>query len=142
MGEIALTVVLMAIAAASYLASAGFSDVGINPADIGPAAVPRLMAGLVILLGVVQLVISLSRRKSDRIIIPNKRGLAAGVILIFLYVFLMPIVGYLYATPLFVFILMGLLGNRKWLQMILVSAAFTGIAYAIFYKFLRVALPL
>jgi len=140
-GEIALTAVLMAAALAFYLGSLKFPGT-MNPADLGPAAFPKLMAGLALLLGVAQIALSLKQRKAQRLRINNKVGFALGVLSFFLYAFLMPRIGYFYVTPLFIFILLGLLGNRRWGQMVLVAAVFTGMAYFVFYKFLMVTLPL
>jgi putative tricarboxylic transport membrane protein len=140
-GELILAIFLMALALVFYVYSAQF-PASMNPDDLGPAAFPRLMAGLVLLLGVAQIVLSCRERKQTKIKIPNKVGLVLGIILMFLYVFLMTRIGYFYTTPVFIFVLLGLLGNRRWGQMALVSAAFTAMAYLVFYKFLMVSLPL
>ena len=140
-GELSLTVFLMALALVFYVYSGQF-PASMNPDDLGPAAFPRLMAGLVLLLGAAQIVLSCRELKQTKIKIPNKVGLILGIILMFLYVFLMTRIGYFYTTPVFIFVLLGLLGNRRWGQMVLVSAAFTAMAYFVFYKFLMVSLPL
>lgn len=140
-GEIALAVFLMAVSLFFYLYSYQFPE-SMNPADLGPAAFPRLMAGLVLLLGAAQIALSLRERRDQRLRIRNKAGLYLGAAAIFLYALLMPLLGYFYVTPVFVFLFMALLGNRRWGQMVLVAAAFTGMAYLVFYKFLMVTLPL
>ena len=57
------------------------------------------------------------------------------------YAFLMPRLGYYVVTPFFIFAVMFLMGNRKWIQVILVTLGFTLFAFLVFTKLLGVLLP-
>jgi hypothetical protein len=140
LGESLISIVLIVFAAAFYIISNSF-PAAMNPADVGPAAFPRLMAGLTVILGLVQLFLSLSSRAKDWVGMNNKTSFLAGILLTFLYLYLFPRIGYFYVTPVFVVLLMLVLGNRKWLQLLGTAAGFTLFGYYVFYRFLQVALP-
>jgi putative tricarboxylic transport membrane protein len=58
-----------------------------------------------------------------------------------LYYFAFEPVGYLVATPLYMFPMLAYLNRRKWLTNILISLGFALAIYVVFAKFLQVSLP-
>ena len=59
-----------------------------------------------------------------------------------LYVILLPIIGYLIITPIFIIAMIRLLGKKTWFRNIAVSILLTAALYLLFATMLGVALPL
>jgi len=68
-------------------------------------------------------------------------GILVMTVLIFAYVFLLDIVGFLIITPVVMFILMKLTGSKKIRETIIVSVSVTLVIYIIFDLLFRVQLP-
>ncbi|MDN5347553.1 MAG: putative tricarboxylic transport rane protein [Clostridia bacterium] len=139
-GEALISVILIVFAVTFYIISNNF-PAAMNPVDVGPAAFPRLMAGLTILLGLAQLLMSIFGRAKDRVNIDNKWSFFLSLILTLIYLYLVPRVGYFHVTPIFLLVLMLVLGNRKWVQLFGTALGFALFSYYVFFKFLQVALP-
>ncbi len=142
-GEVVISVILAAVAVIFYIISGSFTA-PINPVDIGPAAFPRLMAIATILLAAGQVFLSVRKNKApdaEKASFGCWQGCLAGLALMCVYAFLMPRLGYYVVTPFFIFAVMFLMGNRKWIQMILVTLGFTLFAFLVFTKLLGVLLP-
>lgn len=140
LGESMISLALMITAAVFYLVSKSFPQ-ALNPADVGPSAFPRLMAGITFLLGLAQFLFSLLTRPKDWVAVEDKSTFLLGLILTILYLYLFPKVGYFYATPVFIALLMFILGNKSWLQILATIVGFVLFAYYVFFKLLQVSLP-
>ena len=149
LGNIIFSVIVIVLSVIFLILSAGITERFPNPADIGPAAFPQLLLGLIIILAVLQIISALRLRhklkasgeEGAEYVFENKLAKLSGVALMLLYGYLMPILGFFITTPVAVFCMMYIIGNRKWIQMISVTAGFTVFAYVVFVMFLRVSLP-
>lgn len=142
-GEVVISVILAIVAVIFYVLSGSFTA-PVNPVDIGPAAFPRLMAIIILLLAAAQIFLSIKKNKapdSEKVAFGYWQGCLAGLALMCAYAFLMPRLGYYVVTPFFIFAIMVLMGNRKWVQMVLVTLGFTLFAFLVFTKLLGVMLP-
>lgn len=115
--------------------------VGRSPHLIGPAHLPRAASVLIILFALANLsrVISQRAKNCDKLI-PNIRVIV-GTALFASYLYLIPVLGYFYVTPVFAACIMLLLEYRKPLQVILLSGGFTLVAYIVFFRLMSVRLP-
>lgn len=118
------------------------SKVITNTSAVGPDYMPRLVAGLMILLGVGLIVQSLVFKKDSTVTIVLRQELHALIIFVVLlvYVLLLPIAGYLIATPLFGCGLLALTRDKKWPHYV-VLIALSGLVYCLFRFLLHVPLP-
>ena len=142
-GEVIISIILAIISVAFFIISGSFTA-PVNPVDIGPAAFLRLMAAITVALAAVQIILSIRKSKAadtDKASFGYWQGCIAGFALMCVYAFLMPYLGYYVVTPVFIFAVMVLMGNRKWLQMVLVTLGFTLFAFLVFTKLLGVMLP-
>ena len=68
-------------------------------------------------------------------------GLLYVALIIYFYVFLMKIIGFIFVTPAVLIILMKLTGSVKWKEMIIVSVSATALIYFFFNFLFKVQLP-
>jgi putative tricarboxylic transport membrane protein len=138
------------IVAAIYL----FADAGLRTARIGdplgPKAFPALVGGGLILSAVLLVFETLVKRRTleDRTIEPRTKDEKHLVLIMIgmvvwsgLYYYVFETLGYLIATPLFLFGLLSYFNQRKYLTNVLVALGFTGIVYLLFSILLGVPLP-
>lgn len=132
-----------------------YSSLGQIPANplvpIGPAFYPRFLLLLIVLLSLVLVIQNLLPRQEKKrekaplgLWLGTYRPTLLTFAVFFLYVLLLPKLGYLLSTLLFVTVLHWLLGGTLWRR--LPGSLFLGIAtalvtYAIFELYLRVFLP-
>ena len=148
LGELIISVVIIVFSVIVYIIAGGFGGT-LNPADIGPAAFPRLMAVFMIVLGVIQIVQSLRKRSQllagdkpgKKVVLNNKLAVIGCAVLLFVYGMVMPRIGFYVATPFFILIVMWLMGTRKWTQLVGVPLGFLIFAYVVFHMTLRIVLP-
>ena len=148
LAEIIFSVIMIALSVVFFIMA---GDIGgaINPRDVGPAAFPRLTLAIVCLCAGAQILISLRQRarliaqneEGKKLTFHNKNNMLAAFAVIMVYGYIMPIIGFFQTTPVVILAMMFLMGNRKWLQMLLVTAGFTAFTYVIFVMILRVSLP-
>ena len=106
---------------------------------LGSAGYPRILGIFLVFLGLLQTVVALKSRGTIQFRLPKDKREAGMVILAivitYLYIFLMRHVGFLYLTPIYLFVTMMLFGYRK-----IVIAAISSIAISVgvFYLFTRV----
>jgi hypothetical protein len=141
-GEIILSFIMIMFALVFYVKSADF-PVSINPVDVGPAAFPRLMVVLIITLAIMIIARSIIKRneRNENITIDNVLILSIGIGSLAAYMYIMPRIGYFITTPIYLFFLLFMQGNRKYLQMVATSMGFTLFAYLIFFRLFNVLLP-
>ena len=112
-----------------------------SPHFIGPAHLPRIASALIMLFAVANLFRVISQRANiSEKLVPNVRVIV-GTALFGLYIYLIPVIGYFYVTPVFAICIMILLEYRKPLQIILLSGGFTLVAYVVFYRLMAVRIP-
>lgn len=129
--------------------------------NLGPAFFPTLLAAALALLSLLLVLAGLfprgaSRKDKDAAVIKGAERLEEdsfgaeqisykflfGTIgLSFLYVGLLSILGYLVSTPLFLIILIRLLGYEKWANNVAASIGLTATLYLLFSTALGVSLP-
>ncbi|HEU4342877.1 MAG TPA: tripartite tricarboxylate transporter TctB family protein [Candidatus Binatia bacterium] len=130
---------------------ANLDKIPANPfVPIGPAFYPRvlllLIIGLTLLLILQELLASRQQKQGVRIKIrlENYRGTLVSFFLFALYVFLLPRLGYLVSTILFVASLQWLLGQPLWRRLpvsLLIGLGTSFVTYLVFEKYLHVFLP-
>jgi len=133
-----------------------YSNLGKIPANplvpIGPAFYPRFLLLLILILGlslVLQsLLVSSKEKKRERIAsrlwLKNYQTTLLGFFIFGLYVLLLPKLGFLISTTLFVAGLHWLLGPPLWRRLpasVLLGLGTSLIAYLVFELYLRVLLP-
>jgi putative tricarboxylic transport membrane protein len=142
-----------------------FSTKGLPPPtkteNLGAAFFPTLLASLLAILALLLIVNSLSfRRASDQE--EEKSAVAGGerleedsfsaegisykflfgtAVLCVLYAILLPVIGYLISTPLFLISLIRLLRKGKWVLNVTISILLTASLYLLFARALSVSLP-
>jgi len=119
----------------------------------GPAFYPRLLAVLLMALGIALLIKDIRNRRSVAVNNTNETyartplglsGLGLSItafIGLLLYTYLLDKIGYLLVTPLMLLGLMVLMGERRWLMIILWAIGFSTGLYLLFRYGLRVILP-
>jgi hypothetical protein len=140
-GEIVISSVAIILALFSMSMSDSFRSADLNPADVGPAAFPVLVSCSIILFGGLHIAFTLKKRLDTQVQLEGPVPLIAGMVLSFFYLYSMPMIGYFWATPVWIILIMIVLGNHKWMQILIISGSLTVFAYFVFYKFLRVMLP-
>lgn len=109
---------------------------------LGPAFFPRMLALALALMAVVLLVRAISGRSDPAPPPPMRIGVFIAVLaLTAAYAFLLPHVGFLYATPVLLGAVIWVFGMRKWPGLIGTSLGITLVLYAVFGRMLRVLLP-
>jgi putative tricarboxylic transport membrane protein len=108
--------------------------------DVGPALFPMIILSILLILSVTQLVITL-RGISLPIKLIDHRLQVFACILLFLYIYLIPVLGYVLITPLFLIILTRLLNVRNWFVNISYSLVISGLIWCFFEKVSNVPLP-
>jgi hypothetical protein len=117
----------------------------------GPSGLPNILAISIIMLGLIHLIgsiitkIRLGKSISENIkpVEIKRKNFRVYVLLLisFMYISLLPILGYLITTIIWLGGLMWLFGERRWLNISVISILFTVFLYLIFSKVLRVFLP-
>ena len=147
-GEIILVSILIIVSVVGFILAGDFGGT-INPLDVGPAAFPRLMLGVLMILCVIQLFISFRRLrrlraegKPDKIItLGNKVPVIGAAVFLILYGFAMPNIGFYISTPIFMLVVMWLAGTRNWKTLVFVPTGVVVFVYLVFYQLLGIVLP-
>ena len=114
-------------------------------AGISPRVYPRAVFTVIMICGLIILVRALVKMSpgkadgdSEQTVEFRLVKVAVTVALMLLYIVALGVVGFLAATPVFLFLTMLFFGERGWLKMILISAAGSGILYLFFVQVLKV----
>ena len=107
---------------------------------------PRILFTATLLLGAVILVRTLLKLfvlkkdtdELERVIDFHLSGVAGIVALLVFYIIIMEVVGFLIATPIFLFLSMLVFGERKWLRMAIISVVGSVVLYLFFVQLLGV----
>ncbi|MCS7235903.1 MAG: tripartite tricarboxylate transporter TctB family protein [Armatimonadota bacterium] len=131
---------LLAVAAVyfhqSLFIARGFAD------RLGPAFVPRLLAGALAVLALALLVRAVGGRSEATPPPEARTGLLVVVLALLVgYALLMPKVGFLWATPVLLAAVLLALGVREPLPIALTAVGVTAALYGVFGRLLGVLLP-
>ena len=148
LGEIIISVVLIVFSVIALIVSGGIGG-NVNPADLGPTAFPRLTLAAVIVICISQIVISLKNRgqiikeakTEKKVTIDNKLALIGVIVLMVVYGLVLPIIGFYIASAAFLFLIMLLMGNRKWRQLVIIPILFNVFIHVVFVMSLGLRLP-
>ena len=138
-GTLVSTGLLLVFAAAGFVLTMGFPAPA-QPLDPGPAAFPRLIAGGLAILALLQL---LEPGKGEE---PLPRGRQAlkvvGVlVLLLVYAAVLKPLGYIVSTVIFLVGALILADVRRPLPLILMPGGLAVVLFYVFYELLRVSLP-
>lgn len=133
-------VIWLSLAGAVFVLSAEFPA---GPGETGPAFYPRVIAGLIALFAVVQLVRSLAGddRRSHEITLGSTRRVVGVTVAVLAYVLLLPWLGFVVATVLFLIVGMRYSGVASPLRIAVVAVGLTLGLHYVFGVFLRIPLP-
>ncbi|MFH1410924.1 MAG: tripartite tricarboxylate transporter TctB family protein [Patescibacteria group bacterium] len=107
----------------------------------GPAFLPRIILIILICLSVLLMVQALQGKIPEKEKLGRIGLVGVSAIISFLYLYLAPRIHYFVATPIFLIVMMRLLGTRSWKRIFIISACFTIFVFLFFYKKLSVPLP-
>ena len=147
-GEILISSIFIVLSVIFFIMAGEFAAT-MNPLDVGPAAFPRMMLVIIAFLAALQIVFSLRNRgrliaekkESPKVTINNKLLLLITVVLLFAYGHFLQVIGFYIATAVFIFVIMFLMGNRKWLQLVLIPIGFNLLIHLTFVMTLGLRLP-
>lgn len=134
------SVLLLLLAAGIFVVTGDFPQ---GPGETGPDYYPRMIAVLIAFFALVQLGRSRyeDAARSHEIELPIAKRVIATLALIVVYVLLMPWLGFVTSTALFLVVAMRYSGVRSHLQMLAVAVGLTLILYYTFVVLLRIPLP-
>lgn len=134
-----LGVILIIVAAFFYAMTLDFPNLNLN--DTGPAFLPRIYCGLLVLFGVI-LFIQGIRDKSEKKEKEKTLGYAlASMGIVLAYIIIMPIIGFYIATVLLVLALLLFSRVRSKIVLISVPIGTVLFIFIIFVKLLKVSIP-
>ncbi|MBQ9563397.1 MAG: tripartite tricarboxylate transporter TctB family protein [Lachnospiraceae bacterium] len=111
----------------------------------GPGAIPKILSVGIILLGLILSVGGFFQKKKAEkplVTVVELRviGLLSAACIV--YILILPLIGYLLATPLLIAAILLICGSRNVKQIVLISLIGTLVLFLLFYSLLRVNLPL
>lgn len=110
--------------------------------DIGPAAYPRLICGIIIFLSLLLLVVDCFLKKENKKLVFLTRKNLFHILLISAFMLLLKPVGFPICAFLIIAVMMKIMGCPKLWQIILFSAIVSIGLYLVFRSLLNVRLPL
>lgn len=158
--NIIIGIILLIFSAFYYFSTMGFPPPS-KTENLGPAFFPTLLAAALAFLALLLILNSLffrgaSGKEEDGAVIQGAERLEEDsfgaeqisytflfgtICLSFLYVGLLSVLGFLISTPLFLIILIRLLGYEKWVNNLAASIGLTATLYLLFATALGVSLP-
>jgi len=108
--------------------------------DVGAGFFPRVVSVLVIICGIVIILQELRKNSEEKLL--SKfigKALLLGVLTV-AYVFLMNFVGFIFVTPVYIFLFLFFINQRKWHMMAIYSILLTASVYTVFRVLLNVRL--
>lgn len=139
--EILLGFFLIAWGLAFFLLAREFPP-SLNPHDLGPDILPKIISLLLMLLGIAWIVqASLRRRGTGRLPVKHPLNILAIMGLIVAYAWAMPKIGYYLSTGLFLAAMLLLAMERRWTRIAGTTLCFILFAWGAFDLLLKVPLP-
>lgn len=142
--DIVVGVFLLFFALGTLVLADAYAQRGVQIEYFGPAFFPRILSGALIVCAVLLVVNAVMGRTLRRVETIDRRGfgrLAVALAIGVAYWLAVDYTGFLMGTPVFVFVLMTVLGARSWPQRIVTSLAAPVALWAIFEYFLVISLP-
>ncbi|MCP3027915.1 tripartite tricarboxylate transporter TctB family protein [Halobacillus sp. A5] len=138
-----VSLILIAIAAGYLYLSYNLKEYPYVPVDSD--LVPKVL-GYVLLVLAVALFFDKSsetEEEKEKRVVPKKEILVMAAVggMIFVYIFLFEILGFLITTFVFILACSAFLGYRKWMTSLIVSIVFPGALYYVFNYLLQIRLP-
>lgn len=113
---------------------------GSTAADVGPGRLPLLIGLALVILSVVYAVLQTRAETDEKVATTRPALILLGAL--FAYCALIPVLGALASTGLFmVAIMLWLDGPRHWLRSVLIAAAFVGLVHLLFTWVISTPLP-
>lgn len=132
------SVVILTIVIAAFVASFDVLDTS-GSSDPGPAAYPRFV---LVMIAICAALLFFVHDDEDGEVQPRNLKVVFTLLgLLALYIFLLPITGYILATILFVLCALWLAGERRPLVLGLYSILFAIVIYLVFSNYLNIVLP-
>ena len=134
------SLLLLALSVVIFIVTADFPA---GPGETGPDFYPRVIAVLIAFFALVQLGYSVTRGEqlSHEISLEVTIRVVGALVLVVAYVVLLPRLGFIVATILFLAVAMRYSGVTTYGRMVVVSVGLTVLLYYTFAVFLRVPLP-
>ncbi len=115
------------------------------PNTLGSAFMPWVLVSSLFTLSALLFLLSIFKETREkfnpRISLKEGIGIILLTVIVFIYVNLMKIFGFIYITPFFLAVLMLMTGSRKWKEIISVSVISPICIYIFFQKIFQVILP-
>ena len=111
----------------------------------GPAAIPKILCAGLAILGLILCFGGFTvKNKDEAPLITKSEAIITGALtaVCLAYILILPIIGYLLATPLMLAACLWIVGTRKPKTVILISVIGTLVLFVLFYSLLQVNLPL
>ena len=133
-----------------YIGGATGSTAGLeNLTDLGAAFWPRVILVLIIVLSVVNLIQAIKKMKAEGATVTSgidvagffKSKLFIGMILVFAAALILPIIGFIPTCFIFLILYGLLLGDKKYLRLVIAALLITIVVYIIFQGALDIFLP-
>lgn len=114
---------------------------------ISPKVYPRAVFTFILICGAIILIrtlIKMIRAKdhpdpeSEQVVYVGIVKVAAVVVLMVLYIFALQAIGFLFSTPVFLFLSMLLFGERRWIRMVIISLVGSLLLYLFFVRLMNV----
>lgn len=114
---------------------------------ISPRVYPRAVFTMLMLCGAIILVRTLIKvlprgkqpdEELEKLVDIHLVKVAATIVLMVLYIVALRAIGFLFATPGFLFLSMLLFGERKWLRMVIISVVGSVVLYLFFVQLMNV----
>ncbi len=133
-------VLFLILSAVVFYLSGQFPE---SPTETGPGSYPRVIVTLMAVFALVQLGRSLytGETTTHEVRLPTAKRVVSVVVLISLYVIIMPYIGFLLGTGLFLAITIRYSGGDNWVHIAVVSVIIPIVLYYAFGLFLRVPMP-
>ena len=138
-GEYALCLLMLVLVMTVFVISETFPP-ALQEGDIGPAYFPRLLATMLLFFTLLQLYKTFKSSEQE-VSYSGVHKMAACLLSYILYIFTSNIWGYFVVTPIFILVILNILGSKKWLLNVLYTVIFTAFVYLVFYKILMLPLP-
>ena len=133
-----------------YIGGATGATAGLeNLTDLGAAFWPRVILVLIIVLSVVNLIQAIKKMKAEGATVTSgidvagffKSKLFIGMILVFAAALILPIIGFIPTCFIFLILYGLLLGDKKYLRLVIAALLITIVVYIIFQGALDIFLP-
>ena len=111
----------------------------------GPSAIPKILCVGLCILGLILTVGGFGvKAKGNKVLFTRQELIITGALTIasIIYINILPVIGYLLATPLLIASILWFVGTKKVKTIVLVSIIGTLVLFLLFYSLLQINLPL